>query len=98
MTFRRLQRWLTYKWRNEDPGLVIAYRMTFQTMYGDRVLQHLIDNIYCTVCESSDPIALAAHNARRSVVHDILMNIDLAEHPNKYEVKVEQENANGVAA
>ncbi len=48
------------------------------------MLNHLIDTIYCQVYEGTDPMAALVHNARRSVIHEILMNVDLAENPTKY--------------
>ena len=84
MTKRFLQ-WLDRKWQPVEPsGLREAYQVTFSTLYGQQVLQHLIDQSYATICESNHPIDLAAHNARRSVVHDILINIDVASQPDKY--------------
>ena len=81
MTKRFLQ-WLDRKWQPVDQtGLREAYQVTFSTLYGQQVLQHLIDQSYATICESNHPIDLAAHNARRSVVHDILINIDVAAQP-----------------
>ena len=78
----RFTAWMTQKWaRRLDPGLVQAYQVTFNSLHGRAVLQHLLDEIYCQVCLSKDPIDLSTHNARRSVVHEILENIDMADHP-----------------
>ena len=63
--------------------------MTFSTEQGRRVLKHLMDTIYCAIYEGSDPIALATLNGRRSVVHEILENIDVAERPNEYRIITE---------
>jgi hypothetical protein len=82
---RRLLQWLTRKWqRGHDPKLAQAYQVTFSTIYGQQVLQHLMDNIYCTVYEGKDLMDLAYHNGRRSVIHEILDNLDVAEHPERY--------------
>jgi copper oxidase (laccase) domain-containing protein len=43
--------------------------------------------VYCTIYEGTDPIAAATHNGRRSLVQEILENIDLAEQPEKYQVR-----------
>lgn len=81
----RLRQWLQYKWQMVmDPKLVQSYQSTFSTVDGRRVLQHLFDSIYCTVYEGIDPNAALVHNARRSVVQEIIRNIDGAEHPEKY--------------
>lgn len=82
--------WLTRKWtRTPDPSLLDAYRVTFSTVHGQRVLRHLLDSVYCTVYAGTDPMALALHAGRRSVIHEILENVDAAESPDKYEVAVE---------
>lgn len=80
--------WLPLKWqthRAED--LKNAYRITFGTLHGQKVLQHLLDTVYCQVYEGSNPDEALAFNAQRRVVHDILMNIDLAQHPDKYHME-----------
>jgi len=79
--------WLRDKWSRGDVDaaqLANDYRATFTTQAGNRVLQHMISEIYSTILEpasveSQNPQALAGHNARRSVIHEILDNIDLAE-------------------
>ena len=81
----RFTNWLTRKWQTQDQTeLLRAYLVTFSTPEGRQVLQHLLDQSYTTVCESTNPIDLASHNGRRSVIHDILINLDLAESPDKY--------------
>lgn len=83
--FKSLVLWWSHKWVKDDARRTIqAYRVTFTTPHGSQVLQHLLDNVYCTVYEGTDPVELAIHNGRRSVVHDILINIDMAENPNNY--------------
>ncbi len=82
--------WLSNKWRKRmDPALGQCYRVTFSTLEGREVLQHLLDEVYCQTCPVNDPIALATHNGRRSVIQEILENIDLSEQPNKYTVTEE---------
>jgi len=77
--------WLSRKWqRRLDPALAQAYQVTFSTAQGQLVLQHLMDEVYCQICPSIDPIALALHNGRRSVIQEILENIDEAQSPTKY--------------
>jgi hypothetical protein len=89
--------WLVTKWRREaDPSLAQAYGATYATPEGQRVLRHLLDSVYCTVYEGTDPSAALVHNARRSVVHEILENVDLAEHPAKYRTPIETEARHGV--
>lgn len=87
----RFADWLLRKWsRQVDPGLLQDYQMTFSTASGQRVLQHQIDQVYCTVYEGHDPIEAAHHNGRRSVIHDLLVNLDYAEQPEKYQVRQEE--------
>ena len=89
---KRIREWLVRKWSREpDPALLKSYLVCFSTEHGRRVLQHLVDGVYCTIYEGTDPIALAMHNGRRSLVHEILENIDIAEHPGKHEIKQEEE-------
>ena len=77
--------WLARMWQQRKPAdLLSAYQVTFSTLHGSLVLQDLLDNVYCTVYEGIDPTAALAHNARRSVVHEILENLDRARQPNKY--------------
>ena len=86
---KRIRDWLTRKWsRHPDSTLPDAYRGTFASFDGQRVLQHLLDSVYCKCYEGDDPTELAAHNGARRVVHEILQNIDYAEQPQKYEVQV----------
>jgi len=42
------------------------------------------------VYEGDNPALAMAHNARRSVIHDILVNLDMAEFPRKYQENVKQ--------
>ena len=85
-----LANWLGVRWqRTTDPSLLASYQATFGNLHGHRVLTHLMDSVYCTVCESTDPIALATHNGRRSLVQEILENLDMAERPDKYRIAEE---------
>jgi hypothetical protein len=94
-----ITKWLPLKWRlvRED-HMLQAYPLTFNTIHGQVVLQHLIDTVYCQIYEGTDPIALAIHNGQRSVVHGILENIDRAASPAKYEVINYIGGVNGPAA
>ena len=84
----RFAEWLIRKWdRSPQPQLAQDYQLTFSTPSGSRVLTHLLDQVYCQIYEGSDPLAMAMHNGRRSLVHEILENIDLAEQPDKYQVR-----------
>ena len=79
-----IAQWLSQKWlREEQPTLAESYRLAFSTGHGERVFRHLLDTIYCSIYEGENPHMALAHNARRSVVHEILENIDLAERPPK---------------
>jgi hypothetical protein len=88
---KRMLEWFHRRWQGVDPTLVHSYQVTFSTAEGQRVLQHLMDNIYCTIYEGTDPQAAALHNARRSVVHEILVNIDIGENPQRYQIPVTEE-------
>lgn len=86
-----IARWLQNMWTPRDVyELMQSYKVTFSNVHGQRVLHDLLDNVYCKVYEGPDPIMQAKHEGRRSVVEDILRNLDQAEHPNKYEVNVEK--------
>lgn len=94
---KTLTQWMQRKWlRIVEPDLVQAYHVTFSTLQGQRVLQHLLDSVYFTVYEGTDPMIALVHNSRRSVIQDILENIDAGEHPSKYNVPVQvEENTHG---
>lgn len=84
MTLRMLG-WLTRLWQPVVTDDVLRdYQVTFSTPEGQVVLQHLMDAVYCQVYTGHDPVELATQNGRRSVVHEILENIDKATHPGKY--------------
>ena len=74
-----LSEWLKVLWSEPKETIAYDYHATFATESGQRVLKHLMDNVYCQVYEGNDPVELASHNARRSVVHDILSNIHVAQ-------------------
>jgi len=88
-----LRVWLQSKWsRSVDTDaqtLAGDYQATFASEPGQRVLRHLLDNVYCSIYEGKDVIEAAHHNGRRSVVHELMQNIDMAEHADKYQVSVE---------
>jgi len=84
--------WLISKWtRKTDDNIAQAFQLTYSTPHGQLVLKHKMDNIYCTIYEGNDPLKLAYHNGRRSVVHEELELIDEAENPRKHEVNVVSE-------
>jgi hypothetical protein len=71
-----IRKWLPAKWRDHDnPETLHCYRVFLLTTDGQAVLQHLMDTVYCTVYEGTDPEGPGIANARRSVVHEILKNI-----------------------
>lgn len=75
-------KWILRKFiRQPDEAQIIfnACIATFSTPDGQIYLQHLVNNVYATVCYSKDPLDIAAHNARRSVVHEILETLYLKE-------------------
>lgn len=67
-----------------DPNLAMSYKATFMSIDGQKVLQHLLDTEYFQVYHGTDPYQAVAFNARRAVIHEILVNIDVAENPQKY--------------
>lgn len=95
---RTVRKWLAIKWTGADPALAFAYHMTFSTQYGQHVLKHLVDTVYCSVYEGTDPVAAACHNARRAVIHEMLVNIDIGENPRKYSPGMESGHAIGSPA
>lgn len=95
MQLSRFKEWLKHPFRiQESKELLDAYNTTFSSLHGQRVIQHLLDNNYCTVYVGTDPIELAYHNGRRSVLQEILVTLDQAREPRKYDIKVE-ESSNG---
>lgn len=79
--------WLSRKWqRPQVDELSQAYQVTFNGLHGQMVLQHLMDTIYCQVYEGTDAQAALVFNARRSVVHEILYNLDVANRPDHYTI------------
>jgi len=79
-----LKRWLTRKWQQPSSDTLQAYHATFSSPDGQLVLAHLLDNIYFQAPVTTDPNTALVNNARRSVIQEILVNIDAGEHPNKY--------------
>lgn len=97
--WKHLQRWLSRKWQPlPDVVLADAYYSVFSTQQGQLVLHHLLNDIYFTIYEGTDPQEAVVINARRSVVHEILLNIDIGEHPDKYrtEIEIEAIHASGI--
>jgi hypothetical protein len=78
---KRLLDWLGLRWDKRPVSMDLAqdYKATFSTLAGQRVLRHLLDNIYCRTYEGTDVQMAAAHNYRRTVIQEILENIDRAE-------------------
>ena len=91
----RVADWMKHKWNrqvdSDQTTLLESYYITFSTFHGQQVLNHLMDSVYCTTYEGRDPIEAALHNGRRSVVQEILENVDLVEHKDKRNIKVEEE-------
>lgn len=87
--------WFRLKWGHAD---IVAedYSATFGSPSGQRVMAHLMDNVYCTVYEGTDPIAAAIHQGRRSVVHEILETMDAVENPRKARYNPPVEVGNGL--
>lgn len=84
----RMTAWLGRKWQSPTQTDVLdAYRVTFGSLHGQLVLQHLMDTIYCQVYEGTDAQAALVFNARRSVIHEILYNVDVATRPDHYTLK-----------
>jgi hypothetical protein len=91
---KRFREWLTRKWSRDLDARQLAegYRVTFSTLHGQLVLQHLLDSVYCQVYEGNDSFLAGQHIGARRVVHTILLNIDVGEHPEKYDVTIEDMN------
>jgi hypothetical protein len=77
-----IARWFGVKWGALEVNAQ-DYQMTFGSPAGQRVMAHLMDNVYCTIYEGSDPIMAAHHTGRRSVVHEMLEVMDAIENPRK---------------
>jgi len=92
---KAVKEWFQHRWlvNVDETDTWKDYQATFGSVPGQRVLQHLMDNLYCTIYGGTDPNEALAHNARRSVVHEILLNL---ENPNKTAVKVETGEANAL--
>jgi hypothetical protein len=82
----RLYHWFLGQQPTEEDALV-AYRMM-----PENVLKHLAFTIYFTTCPSKDPVDIATHNARRSVVEEMLINYDMATNPAKYAARIQEAN------
>lgn len=83
--------WLKHPFEIQDSkDLLDAYNNTFSPLSGQRVIQHLLDSIYCSVYVGTDSIELAYHNGRRSVIQEVLVTLDQARAPQKYELKIEE--------
>lgn len=78
---RTMRNWLSRMWRAErnEAAVIDAYgRIPAE------VVLDLYDSVYCQVYTGKDLHECYAHNARRSVVHEMLLNIDRAQRPDKY--------------
>ena len=84
----RFTEWLTRRWAIlPTDELAQAYQVTFSTAHGRLVLNHLLNEVYCQACPSRDPIDLATHNGRRSVVQEMLENIERGEQPSTLKIE-----------
>lgn len=91
--FKKLQEWLhSKKWVEIDPNLARDYMVTFSTPEGQRVMRHLFDNIYCQVYAGNNHNDVVTFNARRTVIHEILVCIDIGEHPERYIIKTTEQH------
>src|SRR5262245_5037271 len=90
-----IRQWLAWPWRTRAADadaaimaeLAQSYLATFSGVHGTRVLLHLMDNVYCTVSSTDDPNAALVLNARRTVVEEILQNIEAAKRPTQVRVE-----------
>ena len=73
---KEIVEWYRHRWLKPDSDLLHAYQRCFNSPDGQRVIQHLLDTVYCSVYEGSDPTECVIHNARRSVVHEMLQLIN----------------------
>lgn len=75
---RSLTNWyMRRRQRIPDAELIRAYQATFGIGQGQVVLQHLMDTIYCQVYDGDNPVEAYAVNAKRQVVHEILILMDM---------------------
>ena len=84
------EQWLTRKWQSVTPETLSQFDQDvyalFSSPQGARVLGHFIDHVYSQCCPMpADALALATHNGRRSVVHELLEAYDRAANKTKYE-------------
>lgn len=80
-----MKKWLGRLWRidADEQARQRAY-LIFLSPEGELVLNDLLDNVYCQVIPNPDPLEALALEARRTVVHEILENVDRAKNPMKY--------------
>jgi hypothetical protein len=82
--------WLGRMWQREpQPSLLGAYQAVFDSPHGQLLLQHWLDQVYCTIYEGQSAEQLWLHEGRRSFVQEILQNLDAARSPDKYRVAEE---------
>jgi hypothetical protein len=83
------KKWLTARFSPQrDESILEAYRIIFNSPHGEILLNHWMDDVYCTVLpETATDIELATHNGRRSFIDDILRRLEMAmKKPNETEV------------
>jgi hypothetical protein len=76
--------WLLQKWQPPREDIATHVRIMFASISGQIVKQHLMDSIYCTTTDNTDPQAAVILNARRSVIQELLELEDRNANPNKY--------------
>lgn len=71
-----IERWMSRRGAIPPPhdDVLSAYQRLFTSPDGQVVMQHLLDNIFCLVYEGTDVQETVIHNARRTVVMEILQN------------------------
>lgn len=97
MKFAFIRAWLKRLWGGQ--GITPQdFLLTFSSPHGARVLNHLVDNVYCKVYEGKEVSEMWMHEGRRSLVQEMLENIQIARDPKKYGFNIEAEEVrDGVA-
>jgi hypothetical protein len=90
-----MKRWWRAWWQTNDEPKTDEQRLHGYRAIPDTVIEHLDESIYSTVYEGKDPLELAHHNGRRSAIHEIFMNVDMARNPEKYRSSLTEGTLNG---
>ena len=76
-----LSKWLHRKEEDDEKKLAEAVHLVFSSEMGNKVFTWMLSRYYFSVCDSNKPQDLAAHNAARALIQDLLNLYDLAVNP-----------------